>query len=394
MPQLSNRITGLNGDGSDGWEVFYRARAMAAAGEKVIELTIGEHDERTAPAILDAMHTSAKGGHTGYAMVPGIARLREAVALRVTERTGVRTTPDNVLITPGGQAALFSAHMAALQPGDHALYIDPYYATYPGVVRVASAHPHAIRTEAAQNFLPTEGQISAAATNTGARSLLINTPNNPTGTVYPEQTLQGIAHACAEHDLWLISDEVYDTQVWEGGHLSPRALPGMEERTMVIGSMSKSHAMTGSRIGWIIAPETAIGPLIDLATAITYGVPGYIQDAALFALQQGDGLEQQVAAPFRRRRDLALRILAEQSTVRAIPAQGAMYLMLDIRATGLTGDAFANQLLDIHKIAVMPGESFGAAAPGHLRVALTTDDDNLAAALRTLCRFAADLAGA
>jgi arginine:pyruvate transaminase len=284
--------------------------------------------------------------------------------------------------------------MAALQPGDHALYIDPYYATYPGVVRVASAHPHAIRTEAAQNFLPTEGQISAAATNTGARSLLINTPNNPTGTVYPEQTLQGIAHACAEHDLWLISDEVYDTQVWEGGHLSPRALPGMEERTMVIGSMSKSHAMTGSRIGWIIAPETAIGPLIDLATAITYGVPGYIQDAALFALQQGDGLEQQVAAPFRRRRDLALRILAEQSTVRAIPAQGAMYLMLDIRATGLTGDAFANQLLDIHKIAVMPGESFGAAAPGHLRVALTTDDDNLAAALRTLCRFAADLAGA
>ena len=391
MPKLSHRITGLNGDGSDGWEVFYRARAMAAAGETVIELTIGEHDERTDPAILSAMDAAAKGGHTGYAMVPGIAKLREAVADRVTQRTGVRTTPDNVLITPGGQAALFSAHMAALQPGDTALYVDPYYATYPGVIRAASARPYAIATQAAQAFLPTQDQISEAAAATGARSLLVNSPNNPTGTVYPRQTLEGIARACADHDLWLISDEVYDTQIWEGAHLSPRALPDMAERTMVIGSMSKSHAMTGSRIGWIVAPEQAIGPLIDLATAITYGVPGFIQDAALFALQQGDDLEQRVAAPFRRRRDLALRILGEQNAVRAIPAQGAMYLMLDIRATGLSGEDFANRLLDTHKIAVMPGESFGASAAGHLRVALTTDDDSLTEALQTLCRFAADL---
>jgi arginine:pyruvate transaminase len=391
MPQLSNRITGLNGDGSDGWEVFYRARAMAAAGETVIELTIGEHDERTDRSILTAMDVAAKGGHTGYAMVPGIAKLRQAVADRVTQRTGVRTTPDHVLITPGGQAALFSAHMAALQPGDTALYVDPYYATYPGVIRAASARPRAIATQAAQAFLPTQDQISKAAAATGARSLLVNSPNNPTGTVYPRQTLEGIAHACADHDLWLISDEVYDTQIWEGAHISPRALPDMAKRTMVIGSMSKSHAMTGSRIGWIVAPEEAIGPLIDLATAITYGVPGFIQDAALFALQQGDELEQRVAAPFRRRRDMALRILGEQDTVRAIPAQGAMYLMLDIRATGLSGEDFANQLLDTHKIAVMPGESFGASAAGHLRVALTTDDDSLTTALQTLCRFAADL---
>lgn len=394
MPQLSHRITGLNGDGSDGWEVFYRARAMVAAGETVTELTIGEHDERTDPAILKAMHTSAMGGHTGYAMVPGTARLRTAVAQRVTHRTGQPTTPDNVLITPGGQAALFTAHMAALNPGDAALYIDPFYATYPGVIRAASAQPHPIPTEAATAFLPTEQQITTAARQSSASSLLINTPNNPTGTVYPSDTLHAIARACLDRDLWLISDEVYDSQIWQGTHLSPRALPDMAARTMVIGSMSKSHAMTGSRIGWIIAPEAAIETMIDLATAITYGVPGYIQDAALFALEQGPKLEERVAAPFLRRRDLALRVLARQSTVRAIPAQGAMYLMLDIRATGLTGEAFANALLDTHKIAVMPGESFGAAAAGHLRLALTTDDDKLVQALETLCRFAAELAPA
>jgi arginine:pyruvate transaminase len=392
MPRLSDRITGLNGSGSDGWELFYRARALRAAGREVIELTIGEHDERTDPAILEAMHKAATGGHTGYAAVPGIAALRAAVAERVAARTGVPTTAANVLITPGGQAGLFTAHMAALQPGDTALYIDPYYATYPGVIRAASGLPHAIRTEAAQAFLPTGPRIAQAANETAARSLLINTPNNPTGTVYPPDTLSDIARACADHDLWLISDEVYDTQIWQGAHVSPRALPGMAERTFVVGSMSKSHAMTGSRIGWIVAPAEPIDPMIDLATSITYGVPGFIQDAALFALAQGPDLETRVSAPFRRRRDLALRILAGQQTVRAIPAQGAMYLMLDIRATGLSGRAFADALLDRHAIAVMPGESFGMAAAGHLRVALTVADDILAQALQTLCRFASDLA--
>lgn len=394
MPRLSNRITGLNGEGSDGWEVFYRARAMKAAGQDVIELTIGEHDERTDPSILDAMHAAARGGHTGYAMVPGIAKLREAVARRVATRTGVPTTADNVLITPGGQAALFAAHMACCAPGDTALFVDPYYATYPGVIRGVSAVPHAIKTRAEENFLPNYDQIDAAARDTGARSLLVNTPNNPTGTVYPHETLEGIAQACQENDLWLISDEVYDTQVWNGAHQSPRALPAMAERTMVVGSMSKSHAMTGSRIGWIVAPEETIDPLIDLATATTYGVPGFIQDAALFALEQGDPLEEKVAAPFRRRRDLAMGVIDAQNLIRAIPAQGAMYLMLDIRATGLSGEAFANALLDTHHIAVMPGESFGTSAAGHLRVALTIADDALMTALQTICDFAKEQARA
>lgn len=390
MPQLSPRIRTLNGDGSDGWEVFYKARKLKAQGHAITELTIGEHDIGTDPSILAAMDRAAQGGHTGYAMVPGIRALRETVAQRITDRTGVPTTPDNILITPGGQAALFAAHMAVLQPGDAALFIDPYYATYPGTIRAASGRPVPIPTRARDAFLPTYDQIAAAAP--GARSLLVNTPNNPTGTVYPSETLQDIARACTDHDLWLISDEVYDTQIWEGEHLSPRSLPGMAERTLTIGSMSKSHAMTGSRIGWIAGPSEAIARLIDLATTTTYGVPGYIQDAALYALTAGPDLETRVAEPFRRRRTLALSILAKQQTVSVIPSRGAMYLMLDIRATGLSGEAFAHALLDTHGIAVMPGESFGTAAAGHLRIALTVADDHLAASLDTLTRFAATLA--
>ncbi|MEM8632754.1 MAG: pyridoxal phosphate-dependent aminotransferase [Pseudomonadota bacterium] len=388
--ELSNRITSINAGGSDGWGLFYRARQMAAAGEQVTELTIGEHDVGTDPRILAAMDASARGGHTGYAMVPGVDALRDAVAARVTARTGVPTTRDNVLITPGGQAGLSAAHTAVCNRLDRALFIDPYYATYPGTIRAVGAEPVAVVARSEDGFQPRAADIAEHAS--GARSLLINTPNNPTGGVYTEDTMTGIARVCRDHNLWLISDEVYDTQVWHGQHISPRALPGMADRTLVIGSMSKSHAMTGSRIGWIVGPEPAISALIDLAVTTTYGVPGYIQDAALFALDAGPELEAEVAAPFQRRRALALDILAGQNVVRYVPPEGAMYLMLDIRATGLSGEAFADRLLTETGIAVMPGESFGRAAAGHLRVAMTVDDAAFAGALTRLVAFAAALA--
>ncbi|WP_282168243.1 pyridoxal phosphate-dependent aminotransferase [Ruegeria atlantica] len=388
--KLSQRITHLTGGGSDGWDVFYRARRMISEGHVITELTIGEHDIRTHPTILDAMDLSARQGNTGYAVVPGSDLLRDTVAARIQARTGQKTSRNNVLITPGGQSALFAAHVAVCDPGDVGLYLDPYYATYPGTIRGAGATARAIQTTAEDAFQPRAQQIDAAAD--GAVSLLINSPNNPTGVVYSRETLNSIAGVCRDRDLWLISDEVYDTQVWEGEHISPRTLPGMAERTLVVGSMSKSHAMTGSRCGWVVAPEEVIAHLINLATHTTYGVPGFIQDAASFALSAGHDLEEEIAAPFRRRRALAVEIMAQQNIVGLVPAQGAMYLMLDIRATGMSGEDFANALLDTYAIAVMPGESFGEAAAGHVRVAMTIDDDRFAAALRTICDFAAALA--
>lgn len=384
--KLSQRISGLLGDGSDGWEVFLKAREMIKDGIDVVELTIGEHDIRTATPILQDMHKAAMGGHTGYAAVPGTDALRQTVAKRVQERTGVPTGPENVLITPGGQAALFAAHMVACDAGDTALYLDPFYATYPGTLRGVGAIPKAIQTRVEDAFQPRAGDIDACAA--GAKSLQISTPNNPTGTVYSRETLEGIADVCKAHDLWLISDEVYDTQVWDGEHISPRALPNMAQRTLVVGSMSKSHAMTGSRCGWVVGPAEVIESLINLATHTTYGVAGFIQDASDFALNQGPAFEEDIAAPFRRRRALGQKILEHQSSVGLIPAQGAMYLMLDIRATGMSGEAFAYALLEAHHIAVMPGESFGAAAAGHIRVAMTIEDGAFVQALETLCEFA------
>ena len=386
--KLSNRITGLTGGGSDGWDIFNKARAMKAEGLNVIELTIGEHDRRTEPQVLDAMYSAAKAGHTGYAAMPGTKSLRDTVAKRVSERTGVPTTRDNVVIVPGGQSGLFASHMAACDPGDTALFIDPYYATYPGTIRAAAAIAKPVQAKAEDGFQPDATALDAAAN--GATSLLINSPNNPTGVVYGRETMDGIARVAKDNDLWLISDEVYDTQLWSGTHISPRQLPDMADRTLVVGSLSKSHAMTGSRLGWIIGPEEAIENLIGLSTNTTYGVPGFIQDAGEFALKQGPELEAQIAAPFRRRHAQATALLTGRG-IGLAPSTASMYLMADIRPTGLSGDEFAARLLEDHLIAVMPGESFGQAAAGHLRIALTVADEALMSALDTLATLYAKL---
>ncbi|SMY07625.1 pyridoxal phosphate-dependent aminotransferase [Flavimaricola marinus] len=394
---LSSRITQINAGGSDGWDLYRRARAMKEAGEPVIELTIGEHDIGTAAPILKAMYDAALAGKVGYSAIPGTDVLRRAIADRIASRTGVPTGLENVIVVPGGQAGLFAAHVAACDAGDGALYVDPYYATYPGTIRSAGLVPRSLTARAADGFQPAKADILEAAEALRAsgvrpRSLLINSPNNPTGVVYSQETMAGIAEACTEADLWLISDEVYDTQVWEGEHRSPRQLPGMSERTLVVGSLSKSHAMTGSRVGWICGPAPAISALNDLVTNTTYGLPGYIQAAAVFALAQGPDFEAEVGAPFMRRRAITRELLSAQNVVREVPMQGAMYAFLDIRATGMSGSAFGEALLDATGVAVMPGESFGAAAAGHVRVAMTVADDKYRQALSKLLSFAAERA--
>jgi len=390
MPAPSTRIATLTGAEGDGWEIFYRARAMKAAGEPVLELTIGEHDVRTAPQILDEMHRAARAGHTGYAAVPGIAPLRAAVAERLSAQHGVAYGPENVLITPGGQAGLFAAHHAACDEGDRALLIDPYYATYPGTIRAVGAVPVPVPARPEDGFQPDLAALERAAP--GARSLLINSPNNPTGAVYSEASVAGIARIARAADLWVISDEVYDTQVWAGRHLPIASLPGMADRVLTVGSLSKSHAMTGSRLGWIAGPAQVVAHLIDLATHTTYGVPGYIQEAGLMALSLGPEAEARVAAPFRRRRQMVLDRIAGHAALAAVPPAGAMYVMLDVRATGLSGSGFAARLLEEERVAVMPGESFGRAAAGHVRVALTLPDVEFVEAVDRLVALADRLA--
>lgn len=388
---LSDRISGIVQGGSDGWEVHERALAMRDAGEPVTFLTVGDHDVPTPEPFMDALVASLRGGNTGYPPVRGSRALREAVAARVAAQTGAPVEPAQVVVTPGGQAALFAAMMAVLDPGDECIILDPYYATFDMTVRAAGGVAVRVAARAEDGFQPDTATVAAAVTGR-TRAILVNSPNNPTGAVYTEATLAGLAELAIRRDLWIVSDEVYESQVHDGDHRSIRGLPGMAERTVVTGSMSKSHVMTGWRLGWVVGPPAAARAIGDLATTTTYGVPGFIQAAALAALTDGEAEAARIAARYRRRRGLAMARLEGRPGISVHPAEGGMYLMADIRRTGLTGIGFATHLLDTRAIAVMPGESFGRAAAGHVRIALTIPDAELGAALDSLAEAAAELA--
>ena len=284
MPSPSSRISGISPSGKDGWEVHFAAITRKQAGEDILMLSVGDHDFDTPRETVEACVAALRAGHHHYTQLPGLPRLRAAMAKVSARATGVETTGDQVIATPGGQAALYAAVQATCDPGSHAVVVAPYYATYPGTFRAAGAAFTVVEARAEDGFQPDAAAIEAAL-KPETRAILINTPNNPSGAVYTRDSLEGIADVCRRHDLWLISDEVYWTMAAGGAHRSPRALPGMAERTLVINSMSKSHGMTGWRIGWLTGPEDIIALLISLNLVSTYGLGDFVSRAAIEALE-------------------------------------------------------------------------------------------------------------
>lgn len=385
MPDLSSRVSGITPSGKDGWEVHFTALQRKQAGEPIIILSVGDHDVPTPDGTVEAAVREVRAGHHRYTEIPGSPRLRAAMAALSTACIGVETAADEVLATPGGQAALFAAVLGTLDPGDHAILIAPYYATYPPTFRAAGADFTVVEARAQDGFQPSARDIEDAV-RPGTRAILINTPNNPTGAVYSRDTLEGIADVCRRHDLWLISDEVYWTLTGGREHRSPRALPGMAERTLVVNSMSKSHGMTGWRIGWLTGPRDVVATLTSLNLVSTYGLPDFVSRAALEAIEKGYGVDE-IAERYAARRTVFLDAIGNEITVRG--SEGGMYVMLDISGTEPDCETFACALLNAENVSVMPGASFGEAAAGHIRISLCQPEDVLREAAMRIRRFVA-----
>ncbi len=388
-PPLANRMHALLPDGDDGWGMVDKARALQADGVDVVMLTIGDHDFVTPEPIVDALIDSLHRGRHHYAEIPGIKPLRQAIAARSTRLLGVETSAAEVVVVSGGQGGLFASLMCVLDHGDDLLLFEPAYVTYDITPRSIGLNPIRVACPPDDHFQPQRADIEAALTP-NTRAMLVNSPNNPTGVVYRPETLQMLADVAVEHDLWLVSDEVYETQVYGQPHRSLRQYA--PERTLVIGSVSKSHAMTGWRLGWVIGPAGATAMMGTLGLATTYGVAMFVQDAAVTALTECDvGVSRTIHDLYGHRRRVALDALGRGPGARPVAPDGAMYLMIDVRETGRSGVEFAEGLLAAERIAVMPGESFGTAAAGHIRVALTNDDDVLIDSLGRLAAYAANL---
>ena len=385
MPTPSNRLSGIVPAGKSGWEVHFAAWKRKEAGEPVIMLSVGDHDFDTPNETVEACVTAVRSGYHHYTQLPGIPRMREAMARASTRCTGVETNADQIIATPGGQLALYAAVQGTLDRGDHAVVVAPYYATYPGTFRAAEAEFTVVEAEARDGFQPRAEAIEAAL-KPNTKAILINTPNNPTGAIYSRESLEAIAELCVRRDLWLLSDEVYWT-LGGGHHVSPRSLPGMAERTLVINSMSKSHGMTGWRIGWLTGPESMISLLFSLNLVTTYGLTDFVSRAATEALENDYGVKQ-IADTYNGRRKVFLDAIRGLNDITVRGSEGGMYVMLDISAIERDDEKFAWAFLDAEKVAVMPGSSFGDAAAGHIRISLCQPDKMLLEAATRLRRFA------
>ncbi|WP_286979178.1 pyridoxal phosphate-dependent aminotransferase [Pseudomonas sp.] len=380
----------IAGEGAAAWDIHYRALARQEQGEDVLLLSVGDPDFDTPQPIVQAAIDSLNNGHTHYTEVRGNQLLRERIAARHNQRSGADVEAEQVVVLAGGQCALFSVAQCVLNPGDEVIVAEPMYVTYEAVFGACGAKvvPVPVRAE---NGFRLQAEDVAALITPRTRAIAVNSPHNPSGASLPKATWEALAQLCIGNDLWLISDEVYSELLYEGEHISPASLPGMAERTATINSLSKSHAMTGWRVGWVVAPRELADHLTNLALCMLYGLPDFVQHAACAALDAQ--LPELVAMreAYRQRRDLVCERLADCPGVRALKPDGGMFVMVDIRETGLSAQQFSNQLLDECGVSVLAGEAFGPSAAGHIRLGLVLGEAPLRDACQRIARFAASL---
>ncbi|WP_010220546.1 pyridoxal phosphate-dependent aminotransferase [Pseudomonas donghuensis] len=384
---LTQRIAG---DGAAAWDIHYRALELLDKGEDVLLLSVGDPDFDTPAPIVQAAIDSLHNGHTHYADVRGKLALRQAIARRHQQRSGQPTGADQVTVLAGAQCALFCVAQCVLNPGDEVIVAEPMYVTYEAVFGACGATVIPVPVRPEHGFRVQAEDVAARITSK-TRALALNSPHNPSGASLPRSTWEALAELCIAHDLWMICDEVYSELLYDGEHISPGSLPGMAERTATLNSLSKSHAMTGWRVGWVVGSPALATHLENLALCMLYGSPDFIQDAAVVALEQQLPELAAMREAYRQRRDLVCECLADCPGLRALKPDGGMFVMVDIRETGLSAQAFSNRLLDHHGVSVLAGEAFGPSAAGHIRLGLVLGAEPLREACQRIARCAAEL---
>ena len=356
---------------------------IAATMKDVISLGIGEPDFVTPAPILEEGVASLRRGETGYTSNSGTNELRNAVSQHIERMYGAHYHPEReILITVGVSEAMYLVMTAILNPGDEVIVPEPCFVAYQAEVTLAGGVAVPIATRVENEFMVTGAEIEARITPR-TKALLIGYPSNPTGAVMTRERLLEVAAVAKKHDLLVISDEIYDRLVYGVTHTCVGALPGMHERTIVMGGFSKDYAMTGWRIGYMCGPADILAAARKVHSFTIMSAPTTGQTAAVVALKQGEPHVQAMVAEYDRRRKLIVGGLNTLG-LDCFEPRGAFYAFPSIRKTGMSGDVFCETLLNEEQVATIPGDAFGAAGAGFVRMCYANSYQNIETALERM----------
>lgn len=355
--------------------------------ENAISLCIGEPDMETPSHIIEAASEALRAGFTHYAPSGGLLELREAVALRYRKTMGLEYGPENVIITTGTTQGLLHSFLGVLNPGDEVLVPDPYYPNYLGQFHIAGIKVVTVPVREDKGFRLQAEDLEKAITP-ATKAILINSPNNPTGAVLEREDLAKISEVVKRYDLTVISDEVYDSIIYDNrSYCSMAQIPGMQDRVIIHNGFSKTYAMTGWRLGYIVAPSKYVEQSIYLQEALISCAPTFTQVAATAALKESQDCVAEMIATYSRRRTIVLDGLNDIPGVSCYPTGGAFYAFPNIRSFGKSSEDFAIDLLKKGKVATVPGSYFGDNGEGYLRLSFAASDDDLREAIRRFRKY-------
>jgi len=362
------------------FEVLAKAKALERSGREIVHLEIGEPDFGTPAHIVAAAQAALDKGHTHYVPAPGIPELRTAVA-DFLQRTGrMSTTPDRVVVTPGAKPIMFFTILALCEEGDEVLYPDPGFPMYASITAFAGAKPVPLPLREENGFAVDPDELASLVTDR-TKLLILNSPHNPCGGVSSPEQLEAIARIAVEHDLVVLSDEVYWALRYDGTHHSVLDLDGMADRTVLLDGWSKTFAMTGWRLGFGVFPPALVEPVTRLVINSVSCTSAFSQHAAIAALEGPWDEVERMAAAFRERRDVIVAGLGAVPGVSCVQPGGAFYVFPNVRELGISAATLADLLLERAGVACLPGTAFGSYGEGYLRFSYANSVDNIRVAL-------------
>lgn len=368
------------------FEVLAKARRLEAEGRHIIHLEIGEPDFATPDNVVKAGVDALEGGDTHYGPSPGFPAVRDRIAAEVSDTRGISVTGENVVITPGGKPIMFFTMLALVDPGDEVLYPNPGFPIYESMIRFTGGVPVPMKLQESLDFNINIEEVAGQITDK-TKLMVINSPNNPCGSVIAEEDLKALAGLAREHDIIVLSDEIYIRFLYEGEHHSISAFPGMRERTIILDGFSKSYAMTGWRAGYGVMPLELVEPISRLVTNSVSCTASFTQAAMLEALTGPQADSYEMVSEFKARRDVIVNGLNEIPGIRCAMPKGAFYVFPNVEETGMSSQDFADQVLEDAGVACLSGESFGQYGKGFVRFSFANSTENIEEALERIDRF-------